>query len=63
MNGSELGAIAWKFWNEPKLGDIEGILVRKFQLDPRFEMLTEIWSEVISCIPAGAYGGNFAWRF
>ena len=26
--------IAGKFWNGPELGDVEGILVRNFQLDP-----------------------------
>ena len=40
--------IAWKFWNGPKLGDVEGILVGKFQMDPRFEMWTESWSGVLS---------------
>ena len=51
------GVIAWKFWNGPELGDVEGILVRKCQLDPRLEMWTDIWLEIFSWIPAGA-----SWR-
>ena len=51
---------AWKFWNGPELGDVEGVLVRKFQLDPGLEMWTEIWLEISSWIPAGASGRTFA---
>ena len=54
--------IAWKFWNGPELGDVEGILVGKFQLDPGLEMWTEIWSAIFSWILAGASGRTFAWR-
>ena len=53
---------AWKFWNGPELGDVAGILVGKFQLDPGLEMWTEIWSENSSWISAGLSGRNFAWR-
>ena len=53
---------AWKFWNGPELGDVEGILVGKFHLDPGLEMWTEIWSAIFSWIPAGASGQTFAWR-
>ena len=38
------GLIAWTFLNGPELGDVEGILVGKFQLDLRLEMWTEIGS-------------------
>ena len=54
--------IAWKFWNGPELGDVEGILVGKFELDPSLEMWTEIWSEIFGWITAGASGQTFAWR-
>ena len=54
--------IAWKFWNGAELGDVEGVLVGNFHLDPRLEMWTEIWSEVFCWIPSGASGRNFAWR-
>ena len=54
--------IAWKFWNGPELGDIEGIMVGKFQLDPGLEMWMEIWLEISSWIPGGASGRTFAWR-
>ena len=53
---------AWNFWNGPELGDVEGILVGKFQLDPGLEIRTAIWSEIFSWIPAGASGRTFAWR-
>ena len=50
------------FLNGPELGDVEVILVGKFHMDPRLEMWKEIWSEIFSWIPAGAYGRTFAWR-
>ena len=53
---------AWKFWNGPELGDVQGILVEKFQLDPGLEIWMEIWSEIFSWIPAGASRRTFAWR-
>ena len=53
---------AWTFWNGPELGDVEGVLVGKFQLDPGLDMWTEMWSEISSWIPAGASGRTFAWR-
>ena len=52
----------WKFWNGPELGDVERVLVGKFQLEFGLEMWTEIWSEIFSWIPAGASGRTFAWR-
>ena len=55
--------IAWKFWSGLELGDVDGILVIKFYLDPRLEMWTEVWSEVFSKIPARASQRTFAWRF
>ena len=54
--------IAWKFRNGLELGDVEGILVGKFQLDPRLEIWMEIWLEILSWIPVGASGRTFAWR-
>ena len=54
--------ITWKFWDGPELGDVEGVLVGKFQLDLGLELWTEICSAVFSCIPAGASGRTFAWK-
>ena len=54
--------IAWIFWIGPEIGDVEGILVGKFQLDPRLEMWKEIWSEIFSWNPAGEPGRTFACR-
>ena len=54
--------IAWKFWNGPELGDVKGILVENFQLDPKFKMWTEIWLVIFSWIPVGASVWTFAWR-
>ena len=56
------GVIAWKIWNGTELGDVEGIMVEKFQPNPRLEMWAEIWSENFSWIPAGASGLTFPWR-
>ena len=39
--------IALNFLNGPELGDVEGILVGKFHMDPRLEMWKEIWSEIL----------------
>ena len=54
--------IAGKFWNGPQLVNVKGILVRKFQLDPRWEIRTDVWLEIASWIPAGASGRAFAWE-
>ena len=54
--------ISGNIWNGIQLGDVEGILVRNVQLNPRWEIQTEVWSEIVSWISAGASGQNLAWK-
>ena len=62
LSSGQLRGDCLKFWNGPELGDVEGILVGKIQLDPGLEMWTEIWSSIFIWMPAGASGRTLAWR-
>ena len=62
LSSGQLRGDCLEILNGPELGDVEGVLVGKFQLDPRLEMWTEIWSEISSWIPAGVSRRTFAWR-
>ena len=54
--------IAGKFRNVPQLGDVEVVVVGKFQMDPRLEIWKEVWSESIGWTPDGASSRNFGWK-
>ena len=61
-SGGDREVIDWKFWNGLELGNVEGILVGKCQLDLRLKFWTEIWSEIFIWVPDGASRRTFAWR-
>ena len=42
---------------------MEGCLVRRFVLDPGWEIWMDSWSEIFDWTPDGGSGRNFRWKF
>ena len=49
-----------KFWNEPQLDNVEVVSNGKSQMDPTWEIWTEVWSEIFGWILARVSGRKFA---